>query len=246
MSDVLTRPARVQKPWSLAELLPDTSAELVSTRLAEIEAVVESIEAARGRLESSPSRELVVEALEDFEDLTERTYVLSGFGQLWFSEDTQSEAALAYKNRLSRLLVDLHNRVLFFPLWWKGLDDATATALAPDKAAHPDFFHFLEDLRRTRPFMLEERSEQIVNLKDSHGISAVLTIYSMLTNRLEFELEVDGETKLLTRDGLLAYVYSPDATIRAGAYREMLAVFGAEAKILGQIYVSRVLDWHAE
>lgn len=68
----------------------------------------------------------------------------------------------------------------------------------------------------------------------------------MLTNRLEFELELDGETRSLTRDELLAYVYSPSADLRASAYREMLRVFANEAKVLSQIYVSRVLDWHAE
>ena len=239
-------PTYAQKSWNLAELLPDASEATISTRLEQMERLVRSIEAARPRLQEKPTPELVLEVLGDYEKLTEASYPPSAYGALWFSEDTQSEAALTYKNRINRSLVEFHNRVLFFTLWWKGLDDATAGELAPRAPEHEDFRHFLADLRRSKPFMLEETSEQVVNLKDANGISAVLTIYSMLTNRLEFGIEVDAEARTLTRDELLALVYSPSAELRAAAYREMLRVFGGEAKILGQIYVSRALDWHAE
>lgn len=246
MTDSPRTEAYQSKPWSLAELLPEPTEELVKERLADAEAAVARIESARQELESRPTPGLVLEVLEWFEELTEKSFVLSGYGQLWFAEDTQSEEALTYKNRMDRALVDYQNRVLFFPLWWKGLDDGVAAELMPSRASHADFVHFLEDLRRTKPYMLEERSEQIVNLKDTHGISALLTVYSMLTNRLEFELEVDGEVKTLTRDELVTHVYSPNAEIRASAYREMLSVFSREAAVLGQIYVSRTLDWHSE
>ncbi len=246
MSDVIASNTYAQKSWDLTELLPDATEETISARLAEMESLVRSIEAFRIPLQEEPSGKLLLEVVEAYERLSERSYSTSAYGALWFSEDTQSEAALTYKNRLDRALVDFHNRTLFFTLWWKGLDDQAALEFLPTRPEHADFRHFLEDLRRSKPFMLEERSEQIVNLKDTNGISAVLTIYSMLTNRLEFELEVDGETKTLTRDELLTYVYAPSAEVRAAAYREMLRVFEDEAKVLSQIYVSRALDWHAE
>jgi oligoendopeptidase F len=246
MSEAPTRPAYAQKSWDLSELLPDATEETLTARLAEIESLVQAIERARSELERQPSKELVLEVLEAFEDLTTVSYLPSAYGSLWFSEDTQSEAALTYKNRISRELVGFHNRVLFFLVWWKGLDEAAARELLPSRQEHPDYLHFLEDQRRTKPFMLGERSEQIVNLKDTNGVSAILTIYSMLTNRLEFKLEVDGQSKLLTRDQLVAYVYSPNADVRAAAYREMLRVYGDEATVLSQIFVSRTLDWHAE
>ncbi len=246
MSDRTTRDVYAQKSWDLTDLLPDVTEETIATRLAEMETLVRSIEAARAELEGGPSKELLLEVVETYERLTEAFYRASAYGALWFAQDTQSEQALTYKNRMSRALVDFHNRMLFFTLWWKGLDDQAALALLPTRAKHADFRHFLEDLRRSKPFMLEERSEQIVNLKDTNGISALLTVYSMLTNRLEFELVVDGETRTLTRDELVAYVYAPSAEVRAAAYREMLRVFGDEAKVLSQIYANRALDWHAE
>ncbi len=232
--------------WSLTELLDDASQSRVSTRLAELEKCVAELEAARAELGPKLSRGRLLELLRLYETVTERSHVLSAYGSLWFSEDTQSEAALAYRNQLDRVLTELHNRILFFTLWWKDLDDETAAALAPIASDEPDFAHFLADLRRMKPFTLEERAEQIVNLKDTNGISAVLTLYSMLTNRLEFTLEIDGERQTLTRDGLMANIYSPNPELREAAYLEAFRVFGAEARILGQIYVNRVLDWHSE
>ncbi|HSL82027.1 MAG TPA: M3 family oligoendopeptidase, partial [Thermoanaerobaculia bacterium] len=75
---------------------------------------------------------------------------------------------------------------------------------------------------------------------------ALTTLYSMLTNRLEFHLEVDGERRTLTRDELARYGYSPDPELRAAAYRELYRVYSGEAAPLGQIYVHRVRDWYAE
>jgi oligoendopeptidase F len=109
-----------------------------------------------------------------------------------------------------------------------------------------DYRHFLLELRRLSPYTLDEKSEQVINIKDDNGIGAVMTLYSMLTNRLEFTLEVDGETKRLTRDALAGYAHSTQPALRAAAYRELYRVFADEATILGQIYVNVVRDWHEE
>jgi oligoendopeptidase F len=68
----------------------------------------------------------------------------------------------------------------------------------------------------------------------------------MLTNRLEFTLEVDGKTEKLTRDALMGYAFSPRPELRAAAYQELYRVYADEATILGQIYINRVRDWHDE
>jgi len=119
-----------------------------------------------------------------------------------------------------------------------------APILSPVRLA--DYRHFLLELRRLSPYTLDEKSEQIINIKDDNGIGAVMTLYSMLTNRLEFTLEVDGETKRLTRDALAGYAHSTQPALRAAAYRELYRVFADEATILGQIYVNVVRDWHEE
>jgi oligoendopeptidase F len=232
--------------WDLSELLPSTEETVVSARLAELEENVAAFVAKRDRLSPNLDPAEFLALMRQYETLVEQVYKLGAYGNLWFSADTQSQAALTYRNRMQQVYTDVQNRTLFFDLWWKELSDEQAAALLPQGEENADFRHYLIDLRRTKPYTLDEKSEQIVNLKDANGMETVITLYSMLTNRLEFQLEVDGERKTLTRDALMSYVHSPRPELRAAAYQELYRVYEQEANILAQVYVSRVRDWYNE
>lgn len=232
--------------WDLTELLPEPSESEISRRLTELRLAVEDLETQRPRLEPAMAPEEFLDILRRYEAIIQHMLILSAYGSLWFSEDTQSRAAQRYRNRIQQILTEHENRILFFDLFWKGLDDEQAERLLPTGTEVLDYKHFLEDLRRRKPFTLDERSEQIINLKDANGISAVMTLYAMLTNRLEFRIEVDGEHRTLTRDGLMSYAFSRHADLRAAAYQELYRVYEEEATVLAQIYVNRVRDWSNE
>ena len=243
--------------WDLSELVPADpeangagnlvpSAAEVEDLLAEAEKNVTAFEGLREQLSEKMEPAKLIDALQQYEVITEQVYRLGAYGSLWFSSDTQSPEALTYNNRMQQVMAEIQNRMLFFSLWWKGLDDEHAEALLPDAASHADYRHFLQDMRLSKPYMLEETSESVINLKDTNGVDALITIYSMLTNRLEFELEVDGELKKMTREEVMAHAYSPDPDMRAAAYQSIYKVYEQEAPILAQIYINRVRDWHNE
>lgn len=257
MNDVTTstHPATARAPapadyqpttWSLTELLPDTREETLAERFAELERAVQAFEGRRRELDEEMDPRRLIEVLREYEAIVEGSWLLSGHASLAFSADTQSRSALALRSRVEELLTGLHNRILFFSLWWRSLPDDRAERLLPPAGEHPDARHYLAELRRFAPFTLDEASERLINVKDANGIDALMTLYSMLTNRLEFHLEVDGERRTLTRDELMRHVYSPDPERRATAYRELYRVYAEEAAPLGQIYVHRVRDWCAE
>lgn len=232
--------------WSLTELLPEPSQAVVAERLAALEADVQSFTARRAELSAEMDQAVLVEMMKQYEALTEQVYVLASYGGLWFAADTLSPDALAFQNRMDQVMTNVNNRTLFFELWWKGLDDDEAAALLPSAEQFPDARHYLETLRLTRPYTLDEKSEQIINLKDSDGMNAILTLYTMLTSRMEFTLDVDGEIKTLTRDALMAYVQGPNPDLRAAAYQELYRVYEKDANILAQMYTNRVRDWRNE
>lgn len=232
--------------WDLSELLPEASEAVIADRLDTLEEAVQAFESKRDRLSAEMDPQDLLIVVKEHESLLEQLYVLYAYGSLWFSSDTQSSAALTYRNQMQQVLTETQNRLLFFDLWWKALDDEDAQALLPTGEEDADYRFYLEDLRRTKPFTLDERSEQLINIKDGNGISALVTLYAMLTNRLEFTIEVDGETKTLTRDALMGYAFSPRAELRAAAYQELYRVYKEEANILAQIYINRVRDWYNE
>ena len=255
MTTTVTTPPRFAtyelRGWDLSELLPQPGGEGLPARLGEaefgkIEAAVSAFEARRADLHPGMEPATFLEILRQYEALLEKTGILGGYASLWFYADTSSQEALAFRNRVNTVMTSAGNRILFFTLWWRALSDEEAERLLPEGEDTADQLHYLRDLRRLKPFTLDEKSEQIINLKDENGIGAVRTIYSMLTNRLEFKLEVDGEAMTLTRDGLMAYAFSPRPEVRAAAYQELYRVYAGEATILGQIYTNRVRDWHDE
>jgi oligoendopeptidase F len=233
-------------PWDLSEILPEPTETVIAERLAHLEASVAAFESRRSGLHAAMERDEFLAVMRQYEAVIEEMNSLTGYASLWFYSDTRNQEAITFRNRVRQATTAASNRTLFFTLWWRGLSDDEAAALLPQGPALADYRFYLSDLRRFKPYTLDEKSEQIINIKDDNGIAAVTTLYSMLTNRLEFTLEVDGETRKLTRDALMSYAFSPHSEIRAAAYQELYRVYAGEATVLGQIYVNRVRDWHDE
>jgi len=244
-TDSRVRPVYPPGKWDLGQLLPSAAEEVVAARIAEIDRGVDELEQWRqrlGRIDAGGLRKL----LRRQEALVERMSVLGGFASLQFAEDTQSGLALTLRNRVQQALMKAENRLLFLPLWWKSLDDESAERLLAGLSSEPDRVFFLRDLRRLRPHTLDEKSEQIVNLKDADGIGGVLTAYSILTNRLEFTVQGADGPRVVPRDQLMAEAYSPIPERREAAFRELYRVYAHETTLLGQLYGHRVRDWHNE
>ncbi|HEY64506.1 MAG TPA: M3 family oligoendopeptidase [Caldilineae bacterium] len=227
--------------WDLSDLLP--SPEAADDAIAELERLVGEMEALRDRLSPDMPEEEFLAAVRQYEAITLALHRLAGYAYLWFAEDTQDQRALAFRSKIEQLGAEIQNRVLFFSLWWKGLDDTPAQRLMRNAG---DYRYFLESLRRFKPHTLTEPEERIINIKDVNGVNALITLYDMITNRFTFELEVDGEKKRLTREELMVYVRDPRPELRAAAYQELYRVYGEQGNLLGQIYAYRVRDWYNE
>ena len=229
--------------WSLSALFPAPDDPSLEQTISDIEALTTEIEAVRPTLSPEISGPAFSEILQKIERFTQLANRLGSYGQLWFTENTQNQDALAMMGRMEQLITGLYNRILFFNLWWKGLDDDAAARLLHHAG---DVRYSLEQERLLKDHTLSEAEEKIVNIKDVNGIRALTTLYDMITNKFVFELEIEGEQKKLTRGELTNYIRSPSADLRAAAYRELYRVYSGEDAILSQIYIHRVRDWASE
>jgi len=168
---------------------------------------------------------------------------LNGYATLWLSELTSHSDALAFRSRIDKTLAGAQNRILFFELWWKGLDAENAARLTKTSG---DLRYYLESLRRFGPYTLSEAEEKIVNLKDVNGVNGHLTVYDMLTNDFTYDVEVDGEIRTVTRTEVSVLVHDADPDVRAAAYRALNKVFAEHGGVLGQLYTYIVGDWNTE
>lgn len=229
--------------WSLTDLLPEPVEESLAAALAELEQLTAAFEVRRDQLNDDISAEAFMALLHDYETLMARAQRLGAYGALWFSAETQNPAALNLRDRVDVALTEIDNRLLFFNLWLKSMPDATAERLLP---ATGDLRYYVEVARKFRPHTLSEPEERIINLKDANGIDALVNLYDMITSRFTFSLELDGETKTLTRDQLSAYFRHASPDVRAAAYQELYRVYSDNSTLLAQMYNHRARDWRDE
>jgi oligoendopeptidase F len=210
---------------------------------AELDTRIAEFETLRPQLSPQMPVEAFLDAvrrLEAIHHLGNRVY---GFAGLAFSADTQDQTLQTFMGNVEQTLAVMENRLLFFSLWWKDLDEANAARLMN---ASGDYRYWLEEMRHFKPHTLSEPEEKIVNLKNVTGASAIDNLYSTITNRYTFKMVVDGETKELTRGEVMVYARSSNPDLRAAAYQELYRVYGNDSSILGQMYQTLVRDWKNE
>ncbi len=232
-----------QSRWSLADLFPGFDSPELQAAFDKVEEQVTSFEGVRGKLKPDIDAEQFLDIVKASEATNRIIVKMYAFAGLSFSSDTQDQAAQALMARVEQFAAEMQNRTLFFSLWWKELDETQAARLM---GAAGDYRYYLEELRHFKPHTLSEAEEKVVNLKNVTGSSALTTLYDAITNRYIYRLEVDGETKELTRGGLQPYIQGTDPDLRARAYQELYRVFSADGPILGQMYQTLARDWHNE
>jgi len=215
----------------------------MQSAIEELQTRTAKFEAMRARLRPDISPEELLELIHQLEIITNLSQRLHAYAGLSFAENTQSQSAQTLLARMDQLMAQISNRLLFFSLWWKGLDDENAARLM---TAAGEFRYWLETMRRFKPYTLSEAEEKIINLKNVTGVNVLCTLYDAITNRYTFRLKIDGSIQQLTRGEISTYFRHPDALLRARAYQELYRVFGQDSLILGQLYQAIVRDWRNE
>jgi oligoendopeptidase F len=232
-----------QTKWSLTDLFPGHDSSEIKATISEVEKKVDEFESRREHLTNGIDSETFLDLVKHLEDIARLGYRIHSFANLWFTENTQNQDAQNFVARIDQFMAELQNRILFFSLWWKELDDQQAERLM---AVAGDYCYWLEEMRHFKPHTLSEPEEKIINIKNVTGINALQTLYDTITNRYVFKLVVDGEEKELTRDSLMVYARNHDSELRAAAYQELYRVYGEDNSLLGQMYQTVTRDWYNE
>ena len=232
-----------QSRWSLDDLFPGPNSAELEAAFVTLGDQVVALEKRRPELTDDISLETFLSIIKELETNAELAQKVYAFAGLYFAEDTQNQVALNLMAKVEQFVAELGNRILFFNLWWKDLPAEKAKQLIDGSG---DYAYWLEAMRLFIPHTLSEAEEKIINIKNVTGQSALQMVYSSITNRYVFKLEVDGEVKELTRGELMMYVRKADPEIRAKAYQELYKVYGDDSPILGQIYQTLVRDWYNE
>jgi oligoendopeptidase F len=203
--------------WDLTDLYPAMDSPQFATDLAAAEAECKAFaDAYRGKLERVVTGDSAVlalnEAVRRYEALEDRLgRVISYAGLVYAGDTTDPKRAKFYGDTQERLTA-ASSDLLFFQLEINRIDDSVLDALAT-QAPLSHFRPWLEDIRKEKPYQLDDRIEQLFHEKSVTGRAAWNRLFDETISALKFD--VDGEE--LALEPTLNRLQDADGAVRRTA-----------------------------
>jgi oligoendopeptidase F len=160
-------------------------------------------------------------ALRQYEALEEALGRIISFAGLTYFSDTSDPARAKFYGDIQTKITDISSHLLFFPLEINRIDDAVIDRAIETDPATAHYKPWLVDLRRDKPYQLEDRIEKLFHEKSVTGHGAWNRLFDETMSALRFE--VDGEQ--LTLEPTLNRLQSPDGDERRRAAEALAKTF---------------------
>ena len=216
--------------WNLSHLYPGIDSQAFKGDLARAEEECRAMaEAYRGRLDGLARGEGAAEALaggirryEALEDLLGRIMSYAG---LVYSGDTTDPVRAKFYGDTQERLTAASSELLFFGLELNRIDDEVMDkAMDEEPLAH--YRPWIEDLRKDKPYQLDDQIEKLFHEKSVTGRSAWNRLFDETIASLRFN--VRGEE--LPIEPTLNKLQDPDETLRRDASDALAKTFKAHLR----------------
>jgi oligoendopeptidase F len=220
--------------WDLSVFYAGGDDPAINADLERVMAMADAFaERYRDRVASLSAAEMVM-ALQEMEAIYDLSGRVSSYAFLNFSTDTADPVWSALVQRVTEHGAALQQKLIFFELEWRAVDDASAEKLLADLEPGK-YRHHLEAERRYIPYTLSEIEEQLLVEKSVTGSSAWSRFFTKLTSALRFDF--DGAS--LTQSQILAKLYDPDRETRRKAADSVTAAL--RSRLMELTYIFNVI-----
>lgn len=183
----------------------------------------------------------LLEAVREYEALQVRMAKPFCYAHLLFAADSSDETTLSLSQRCSELGSRLSQQLLFFDLELMNLDDAPFQALCSLPQAAP-YVHFLNGIRKFRPYTLKENEERLLTRKNLTGVSAFTRLFDELSASLRYSMELEGEVREFTGEELLSLLHHHDPDVRFRAMTTFLEKHRDNGIVFNAVFNNMALD----
>ncbi len=217
--------------WNLADLYPGPDAPQLARDLEKAAADAESFQSRfKGKLgetaAGSSAGDALARIIAEYEALDELLGRVGSFAQLYYVENTTDPGRAKFYGDVNQRITDIFSSLLFFELELNRIDDE-AMAKALGSPALRRYEPWLNDLRKERPYQLDDRLEQLFLEKSVTSFSAWNRLFDETMVGLRFEVE--GES--LTLEPALNLLLDPDETRRRRAANALADTFKANLRL---------------
>jgi oligoendopeptidase F len=183
-----------------------------------------------GLLAGPDAAQRLYEAIAAYEAIDDLITKIMSFAGLSYAEDTTDPARAKFYGDAQEKITAASSDLLFFQLELNRLDDA-ALEQALNQAPLSHYRPWIEDLRKEKPFQLEDRIEQLFHEKSVTGHGAWNRLFDETIAALRFT--IDGQE--LTLEPVLNLFQDPDPALREKASGAIAATLKANLRVFGLI-----------
>ncbi len=218
--------------WNLADLYPANDSPELKADLARAQAEAKAFEADyKGKLDALAKSGKLVEAIRRYEALSDVSGKLGSYAFLQYVRSTQEPEKVKFLGDLSQALTDLSTGLIFFGLELNRIEEATLeTAFAAD-AGLARYRPWFAELRKAKPYQLDDRIEELFHEKSVTGASAWNRLFDETMASLKFD--VLGEE--LNLESTLNYLTDKDETKREAAFGGVSKTLHANERLFTHI-----------
>jgi oligoendopeptidase F len=210
--------------WNLGDLYPGPKAPAVEADLGKAADEARRMkERYQGKLVGLASDgAALAEAIVAYEALSELIGKLGSFAGLLYAGDTSNPENAKFYGDIQDRLTAITTDLIFFELELNKIDEA-ALARALQVPTLARYRPWIMDLRKDKPYQLDEQLERLFHEKAITSHSAWGRLFSETMTSLRFEVE--GEKGPLALEPTLNFLMSPDESKRRAAAEALARVF---------------------
>jgi oligoendopeptidase F len=211
--------------WDLGDLYPGMDAPELKRDLAKAaEEAIAFEERWKGTLSSEAARGAegrLGEALREYEAIEELVGKIASYAGLVYAGDTSDPQRAKLYGDVQEKMTDASAHLLFFALELNLVDDALILSALDADPAFGHYRPWVLDLRKDKPYQLEDRIEQLFHEKSITGRGAWNRLFDETMTDLRFE--VGGEE--LTLEPTLNKLQDADGEVRRAAAEALAKTF---------------------
>ena len=217
--------------WNLTDLYAGPESPKLKTDLETSERAADAMqERYAGKLatllDGGKGGAALAQAVREFEALNDIMGRIVSYASLLYAADTSDPKRQKFFGDIQEKITAISSKLLFFPLELNRLDDAMLeTAMSHSELGH--YRPWLEDLRKEKPYQLDDKLEQLFHEKAVTARGA----WDRLFNETMTALRFDADGEKLSLEPTLNRLLDQDEAKRRGAAEALAKVFKENVRL---------------